>query len=62
MRTEQQEQVQSATTWLIPWRIEGVAKVRAVSATEAKLKFMQIHQEDIAAEGELSTDDAKSEG
>ena len=46
-------------TFLIPWKIEGTAMVQARDATEAQLKFMQLHQEDIAASGELVSYEAK---
>ena len=42
-------------TFLIPWKIEGTAMVQAKSATEAELKFHQLHQEDIAASGLLES-------
>ena len=47
------------TVFLIPWKIEGTASVQARDATEAELKFAQLHMEDIAASGELMTFDAK---
>ena len=48
-----EKQTDKVRTWLVPWEITGTAMIQAKTATEAKLKFQQLHQEDIAASGEL---------